>query len=48
MCPQPRFQVAKLPRLIHYSVTICYVSLALGNEVGGTWGQEVHILHINI
>ena len=44
----PHIQVGKLPQLIHYSVSIGHVSLALENEVGGTWGQEVHILHLNI
>ena len=24
------------------------VSLARENEAGGVWGQEVHILHVNI
>ena len=24
------------------------VSLARENEAGGSWGQEVHILHVNI
>ena len=25
-----------------------HVTLALENEVGGTWGQKVHILHVEI
>ena len=29
------------------SYAIGHVSFALGNEVGGSWGQEVHILHVN-
>ena len=24
------------------------VSLARENEAGGSWGQEVHILHVNV
>ena len=28
--------------------TIGRVSLARENEAGGSWGQEVHILHVNI
>ena len=24
------------------------VSLARENEAGGSWGQEIHILHVNI
>ena len=30
------------------SVEIGHVSLARENEAGGSWGQEVHILHVNI
>ena len=29
-------------------VTIGRVSLARENEAGGSWGQEVHILHVNV
>ena len=28
--------------------TIGRASLARENEAGGSWGQEVHILHVNI
>ena len=28
--------------------SIGHVSLGLENKVGGTWGQEVHIFHVNI
>ena len=30
------------------SVAIGCASLACENEAGGSWGQEVHILHVNI
>ena len=30
------------------SGTIGRVSLARENEAGGSWGQEVHILHVNV
>ena len=33
---------------IYNSISIGHVSLALENEVGGTWGQEVHIHHVDI
>ena len=29
-------------------VTIGCASLARENEVGGSWGQKVHILHVNV
>ena len=29
-------------------VDIGRVSLARENETGGSWGQEVHILHVNV
>ena len=29
-------------------VVIGRASLARENEAGGSWGQEVHILHVNI
>ena len=29
-------------------VSIGRVSLARENEAGGSWGQEVHILHVNV
>ena len=28
--------------------TIGRVSLARENEAGGSWGQKVHILHVNV
>ena len=31
-----------------FPVTIGRASLARENEAGGSWGQEVHILHVNI
>ena len=31
-----------------YLIVIGCVSLARENEAGGSWGQEVHILHVNI
>ena len=30
------------------SLRLGRASLARENEAGGTWGQEVHILHVNI
>ena len=30
------------------AVSIGRASLACENEAGGSWGQEVHILHVNI
>ena len=39
----------KLPLRVPLSPTeIGHVSLAVENKVGGTWGQEVHILHVDI
>ena len=32
--------------LVDYSIG--RVRLARENEAGGSWGQEVHILHVNI
>ena len=29
-------------------IAIGRASLARENEAGGSWGQEVHILHVNI
>ena len=29
-------------------IPIGRVSLARENEAGGSWGQEVHILHVNV
>ena len=29
-------------------IAIGRASLARGNEAGGSWGQKVHILHVNI
>ena len=34
--------------LCTWILLIGHVSLALENEVGGIWGQEVHILHVDI
>ena len=32
----------------HYCCRIGPASLAHKNEAGGSWGQEVHLLHVNI
>ena len=31
-----------------FDLAIGRVSLARENEAGGSWGQEVHILHVNV
>ena len=31
-----------------YKQSIGRVSLARENKAGGSWGQEVHILHVNV
>ena len=36
--------IAKHPRIC----AIGRASLARENEAGGSWGQEIHILHVNI
>ena len=33
---------------LELSFAIGRVSLARENEAGGSWGQEVHILHVNV
>ena len=46
--------ILKVERSISKIVRICFnfiigrASLARENEVGDSWGQEVHILHVNI
>ena len=33
---------------IYAQIIIGRVSLACENEAGGIWGQEIHILHVNM
>ena len=42
--------VLNVGRLVKYFAHphIGRVSLARENEAGGSWGQEVHILHVNV
>ena len=36
------------PKIIGLPTPIGRVSLARENEAGGSWGQKVHILHVNV
>ena len=42
------FDVAVASEHVSVNVSIGRVSLARENEAGGCWGQEVHILHVNV
>ena len=47
--PEKRVPVDAIGVAAYYhNSRIGHASLALKNEVGVTWGQEVHILHVDI
>ena len=41
-------KACQLNYIVRSCVAIGRVSLARENEAGGSWGQEVHILHVNV
>ena len=41
-------RIGDLPPWRRTTTAIGRVSLARENEAGGSWGQKVHILHVNV